>query len=213
MTVQLASIHSAVAGYYSRSLALHGPTPSGVDWSSGEGQELRFEILTGELELSAGRTLLDYGCGYGALAAYLDGLGFRGGYVGYDIAPSMLAVACEALEPRANLRFTSDPAELEPVDYVVASGVFNVKLEMPVATWRRYVEVTLEAMASLARRSMAFNMLPPASSPEHARPDLYYADPAEIVRFCEENLGCTVSLRQDYGLWEYTVHAAQRDAT
>ncbi len=110
-----------------------------------------------------------------------------------------------AARPRPGARFTGDPANLAPADHVIASGVFNVKLETPEPEWAAYVEETLARLWSLTRRRLAFNMLPPASAPELARPDLHYASPAAIAAHCERALGGRVTLRDRYGLWEFTV--------
>ncbi len=186
-----------VAEYYGRTLAAHGPTARGVDWSSEADQELRFAVLLGAVQWAPAPTLLDYGCGYGALAAYLDAHGLACDYAGYDIAPSMLAAARRAHPRRA---FVETPG---PADYVIASGIFNVKLDTPTAVWETHVQETIVRLAALARRGLAFNMLPPASSPQRARDDLYYAEPDVVAARCSE-LG-EVTVRRDYGLWEYTV--------
>ena len=60
--------------YYETKLSAHGPTPAGVDWNSHESQELRFSQLAYLWQNEPDASLLDYGCGYGALAAYvIDG--------------------------------------------------------------------------------------------------------------------------------------------
>jgi SAM-dependent methyltransferase len=198
-------IEAAVADYYTRALDAHGPTPRGVDWSSAESQEMRFGVLLDSVDWTGTPSVLDYGCGYGALGAWIDRLGHRCRYVGYDVASAMIDAARAADGDRGNRSFTAAVDELEPADYVVASGIFNVKLETPVATWEAYVEDTLRELAGLAKRSLSFNMLPLASPSGLARPDLYYAEPGVVARRCEELLGGTVELREGYGLWEFTV--------
>jgi SAM-dependent methyltransferase len=202
------SIESAVAGYYSRALAAHGPTHRGVDWSSRESQELRFATLLNGVDWSGTPSLLDFGCGCGALAAHLDALGVACDYTGYDIAPAMVQAARRLVGERPDRRFTSDLAALAPADIVVASGIFNVKLDIPHGEWLRYVDDTLATLGSLARRRLAFNLLPPASSPELARADLHYADRDAVVDLCTTRLGADdVAVREGYGLWEFTVVA------
>jgi SAM-dependent methyltransferase len=194
------ALEEAVAGYYSRALARHGATHRGVDWSSRDSQELRFETLLDGVDWSGRPSLLDFGCGWGALAEHLDRRGIACDYVGYDIAPAMIDAARESQPGR---RFTADLQDLAPADLVVASGIFNVKLDASSVAWERHVHATLERLSGLARTRLAFNMLPTAT--ERARPDLHYADPEAVRTRCEEALGRTASLRQDYGLWEFTV--------
>jgi SAM-dependent methyltransferase len=200
------SIESAVAGYYSRSLAAHGPTHRGVDWSTRDSQELRFATLLDGIDWSDAPGLLDFGCGCGALAAYLDELGHRCDYTGYDIAPAMVRTAREIVGERDDRRFTSDLATLTPTELVVASGIFNVKLDIHDEEWKRYVAETIVALGALSRRRLAFNMMPPASSPQLERADLHYADRDAVVELCATTLGADdVTVREGYGLWEFTV--------
>ena len=66
--------------YYEARLAQHGATPAGVDWNSEASQERRFRELAYLWSGEPDASLLDYGCGYGALAAYVRGRGHRGPY-------------------------------------------------------------------------------------------------------------------------------------
>lgn len=200
------SIESAVARYYSRALAAHGPTHRGVDWSSRESQQLRFATLLDGVDWSGAPSLLDFGCGCGALAGHLDEIGVNCDYTGYDLAGSMVQTARRIVGERPGRRFTSDLAALAPAELVVASGIFNVKLDFPRSAWLRYVGETITTLAALTRRRLAFNMLPPASSPQLERADLHYADRDAVVAFCGATLGAAdVAVREHYGLWEFTV--------
>src|SRR5688572_10104367 len=81
--------------YYDSKLAEHGPSAKGVDWNSEASQELRFAALLRLLEGEADASVLDYGCGYGALAVYLRRHGYIGPYAGFDVSERMVAVAHE----------------------------------------------------------------------------------------------------------------------
>lgn len=205
-------IESAVAGYYSRALEQHGPTHRGVDWSTRASQELRFATLLDGVDWSRAPSVLDVGCGYGALAGHLDALGVDCRYAGYDLAPAMIDAARATYGDRDDRRFTADAGELEPADVVVASGIFNVKLGIPRVTWTHHVGQTISWLGALTRRRLAFNMLPAASAPELEREDLYYANPAAVVRYTRSAVGDEVSLREHYGLWEFTVVVTRADA-
>src|SRR5207245_7679873 len=111
----------AVQRYYSGKVAEHGPTAKGVDWNDTDSQELRFEQLLKLCDTTAPFTINDYGCGYGALAAYLEQRGYACTYTGFDISPEMLAQAREL----SRGRFVAADDELDVADYTVASGIFN----------------------------------------------------------------------------------------
>ena len=201
-------ILSSVERYYAERLARFGATPRGVDWSSGESQALRFDQLLTLVEPHADGLpprLLDVGCGYGALLTHMRARGLRIGYVGFDISPSMIDAArvTHAADPDAT--FTADAASLEPVDYVVASGIFNVKLHHGDDAWGAYVEEVLVRMHGWARRGLAFNMLSLYSDPERRRPDLHYEDPRVRFDLCKRTISPRVSLLHDYPLFEFTI--------
>ena len=77
-----------VRQYAEGKLAEHGATPRGVDWNSGESQQLRFRELVRVCADDPSAGVNDYGCGYGAFAAYLRASGHTGPYRGFDISRS-----------------------------------------------------------------------------------------------------------------------------
>jgi SAM-dependent methyltransferase len=204
--VSRAEIERRVESYYSCRMREHGPTPRGADWSSAESQRLRFDQL---LQLcpydGVGFSLLDVGCGYGALLAYLTERRLVCDYTGGDLSEEMILAARAAFGEGPSHRFLAAGATLPHADYVVASGIFNVKLDIPVADWRRYLVETLEEMASLADRGFGFNALSTYSDPERRRADLYYADPLELFHHCKTRFSPRVALLHDYPLWEFTI--------
>ncbi|HEY0631825.1 MAG TPA: class I SAM-dependent methyltransferase [Thermoleophilaceae bacterium] len=191
---------SDVERYYSAKLREHGATAAGVDWNGEPSQRLRFEQLLRIVEEPSAGTLIDWGCGYGALAEHI-GHGIE--YWGHDVSPEMLAAANERLGGRA--RLTADPDALPVADYVVASGVFNVKQGTDSADWEAYVCDTLDQLAAHARRGFAFNMLTSWSDADRMRADLYYGDPCKWFSHCKRNYARNVALLHDYGLYEFTV--------
>ncbi len=199
------SILNAAADYYAAKLAEHGPTPRGVDWNSPESHALRhlqfMRLFDGNLDAS----VLDLGCGFGDFFRFLRAEGHRGGFVGYDIAPSMIAEAGRLHGEGADRRWRVGAKPAETADFAVASGIFNVKGDTPAETWTRYVYETIAVLAHAGRLGFGFNMLSLSSDRERRRADLYYADPTAILAYCLSRFGRSVALMQDYGLYEFTV--------
>lgn len=196
---------AAVERYYSGKVVEHGPTPQGADWRDEASQELRFRQLLKVWADDAPVSLLDYGCGYGALVSYLERMGADFSYCGFDISEPMLAQARAAHAGRANVEFVGRDEELSSVDYTVASGIFNVKFETAEDAWIEYVLATLERIDGLSARGFAFNLLTAYSDAEKMRPDLYYGDPGFFFDHCKRRFSRHVALLHDYGLWEFTV--------
>lgn len=200
-----AAILGSVAGYYERQLAKHGPTSRGVDWKDDASQTLRFEVLAELCPDLLDASVLDFGCGVGALLSFLETRGFRGSYHGFDISSEMIDAARASHPGPAGTWSTELPAGRE-FDYVIASGLFNVRLEHSAEAWEAYVTVTLDRMMGLAGRGMAFNFLTGFSDAEFMRADLYYADPGRWLNHCLSHYGRRVRLEHDYPLYEFSVY-------
>lgn len=190
--------------YYDGRLQEHGVGARGVDWNSPESQALRFRQLVRLVDDEPGASVLDYGCGCGALVPYLRARGQRGRYQGYDISARMVDAARAAVAD-PDSRFTTERADLETADVVLASGIFNVKGETGDGEWEAYVGQTLADMASLAGRGFAFNVLSLFSDADRRRPDLYYADAHAWFDHCRRTFSPRVALLHDYPLYEFTL--------
>lgn len=198
-------ILSAVSRYYAGRIAEHGPGPRGVDWNGTESQRLRHAQFSRLIEADGTASILDLGCGYGDFLSYLRERGHAGCYEGWDIAPEMIAAATTVHGTGVDHRWHVGAVPDEACDYAIASGVLNVKGEVPAQAWEDYTTSVIETLARSGRRGFGFNMLSLSSDPEKRRPALFYADPAAVLRHCLDRYGRHVALLQDYGLWEFTV--------
>ncbi len=198
-------IRSRVQQYYDAKIQTHGPTARGVDWNSPESQQMRFGQLLKLIDHSLPFTINDFGCGYGALADYLQNEADQFRYCGFDISPHMIAKAGELHAAAKHIVFVNHELELPEADYTVASGVFNVKLDTPTVEWEKYILETLETINAFSRQGFAFNVLTKYSDPEFTRPDLYYADPLFCFDYCKVHFSKFVSLLHDYPLYEFTI--------
>jgi SAM-dependent methyltransferase len=199
------AILETVAHYYAERLRRFGSTPQGVDWNSADSQTLRFGRLLQVLDGDGDVSINDYGCGYGALVDYIGGTGRRVTYCGFDISEPMIEAARARHAGNTWCSFVADPTRLLPADYTVASGIFNVKLDHGVDTWREYVMQTLTTLDSLSTHGFAFNMLSTYSDQEKRRDDLYYADPLQMFDICKRRFSPRVSVLHDYPLYEFTL--------
>ena len=199
------TLRDQARAYYEAKLRAHGATPAGMDWNSQASQELRFGQLARLWEDEPQAGIVDYGCGYAALATYLRGRGHQGPYVGFDVSAEMIQAAGGHVAALGECRVTSQRAELTPTDYAVASGVLNVKQQASDAAWASYVHETIADLAALGGRGFGFNALTLYSDAEKRRPDLYYADPLELFDHCKRTYSRFVTLLHDYPLYEFTI--------
>lgn len=196
------ALTGAVRDYYESRLEAFGATAKGVDWNSTESQELRFDQLLPAGWRDAGRSLLDYGCGYGALLTYLRALNWPGLYVGYDLSVDMVAAARE--QHGSDARFVTD-LPTDTFECTLASGVLNVRLGFAQDRWEGHIEAVLDEMWGCTASVMSFNMLTSHSDPDRQREDLYYADPSRFLELCIRRYSRHVRLHHGYGLYEFTI--------
>ena len=195
-----------VERYYAERLREFGATARGVDWNSPESQTLRFDRLLQLVEPGTSEaSLLDVGCGYGALLDLVRLRGLPLDYRGFDISPDMVQAARERHAADTRASFTTDPTAFRPATYVVASGIFNVKLHHDTGAWRDYVLATIRSLHEASTGGFAFNMLSTYSDPERRRDTLYYADPCELFDHCKRHYSPRVALLHDYPLYEFTI--------
>jgi SAM-dependent methyltransferase len=198
-------ILSNVAEYYSAKLGQHGPTPQGVDWNGLDSHQTRHRQFLRLLAEDPDASVIDLGCGFGDFLRFLRAEGHRGRFIGYDIAPTMVAKARELHGESDDRQWCVGAEPVEAADFVVASGIFNVKGKVVDEDWRDYVHRTIDVLARAGRRGFGFNILSLSSDPDRRRPNLFYADPAQMLAHCLSRYGRSVALLQDYGLYEFTV--------
>lgn len=198
-------ILTGIAQYYDEKLKAYGITPQGVDWNGESGQLLRFMQIARLLPENESFSLADIGCGYGALLDYLAPRFRYLQYAGFDISASMVMAAIHSHSHLPEVLFHRSDRPPHPVDFCVASGIFNVCQDVNHRDWESYIDRTLDMMNLMSRRGFAFNCLTRYSDSERMRPDLYYADPCRLFDRCKSTYSKNVALLHDYGLYEFTI--------
>ena len=197
-----------IRDYFSMRFAQNGQDATGVDWNSAYAQETRFEQLAKVILPEKPFTVLDFGCGYGAMAAWFRrvGLDFEH-YYGYDIVDASLAAGKERYRDDPRISFCGSMDEIPACDYLVASGVFNIKMDADYDQWTDYVIGSLEEFNAKTIRGFSVNFLTSYSDADRMaeRPDLYYADPCRIFDYCRRHFSRNVALLHDYRIWDFTI--------
>ncbi len=194
-----------VKAYFEQRLKAHGASARGADWNSDASQQARFDQLLKLVDPSAPFSILDYGCGTGALADSLAQKGLQAEYTGFDILVEAIRTASELHAGQPGRTFTADEGGLPVCDYVVASGIFNFRAGATFEAWTDYVVGVLGRFDRLSRKGFASNFLTKYSDAERMRPDLYYADPCFLFDYCKRNFSKNVALLHDYTLYDFTL--------
>jgi len=199
--------HRRLDEYVSQTLQAHGATARGVDYNSEAAQERRFDQLSRVIDPSRPFSVVDYGCGYGALFEFLEQKTWDFEYHGLDRIEAMIDAGRQKYAGYPNAHFHSSEDAVPISDYLLAGAIFNIKLDAEPDAWRSFVCESLLRMAAKCSRGLSFNMLTSYSDVERmqARPDLFYGDPLFFFDFCKRNVAPNVALLHDYGLYDFTI--------
>jgi cytochrome P450 len=208
----LVGVCGRVEAYYADKLARHGARPRGVDWEDAATQQLRFAQLLKICPFDRPFSLIDLGCGYGAMLAFLADRHPEAhvDYLGIDLSPDMVKRAERRHKGRRGARFLAGSSSAEQADYVVASGIMNVMVGHSRPLWERFVRTMLMDMDRMARRGFAVNFLKPQPGDPDQEGRLYRCDAVKWARFIEDRLGRPVEILGGYGLGEVTLLARGR---
>jgi SAM-dependent methyltransferase len=183
-----------------------GPSPQGADYNSPEAQEVRFDQVLKILPQNGEFfSLIDYGCGYGAMAEYMLKKGYQFDYQGFDISEAMIRHARLQKPAHLNWIYTTLESDLVAADYIIACGVFNMKFDADLEIWKTFILDSLQNLASLSKKGFSFNMLTSYSDADRMRPDLYYGDSLFFFDYCKRNFSRNVALLHDYNLYDWTI--------
>lgn len=201
------SILNPVQRFFGEKFAAHGTTPTGLDWPSQTSMDIRFEQILKVCDITQPFSILDFGCGYGALFEYVQVHSIRCEFYGYDIVDTTIQEAVSLYGKLPYCHFSTDLSTFPVCDYVVESGVFNMRLNANDQDWMQHVLSTLHLFDRLSRKGFAFNMLTHYSDEEYIRnrPELYYADPCFFFDYCKRNFSRNVALLHDYEIYDFTI--------
>lgn len=187
-----------------------GDTFQGAGWTKAEElADRRYEVM---LELIDERpnpcSVLDFGCGSARLLDYAirSGRAEQLDYSGLDLS-TLVIEHCRAKYPDRtfhHLDILIDASSLPVFDTILLNGVFHYKGEMSQEQMFDYFCALLRTVRPHARRTLAFNVM--STHVEWTRADLFHLPIQQATDFVASTLSRRFTVRQDYGLYEYTVY-------
>lgn len=199
--------YRSLVAHYERCLDEHGPTHRGVDWPNEADARARYRVMLDLLpDDDEPKSLLDFGCGAGHLYDELLALGRTDvRYRGLDASERFVEAA---IQRHPTVRF--DVADVlagdgwDGADYIVMNGVFTEKRSLEFEAMYRYLFDVLECVWTKTRAGLAFNVM--SKVVDWERDDLFHVPMDRLVTDLSRRLSRHVTVRQDYGLYEYTVY-------
>jgi SAM-dependent methyltransferase len=194
-----------VKAFFDKKINDHGPVPAGLDCRDDAAVTVRYDQILKVVDRISGFSIMDYGCGYGGLAPYMDGKGFSDfHYIGRDFSSAMIENAIRE-NSASGRKFEVGVADQLPlVDYTVASGVFNIKLDTSFDEWEQYTLSVLQKLYDASTCGIAANFLTGYSDADRKRPDLFYPSPERMFTF-GKSLSRNVALLHDYEIYDFTL--------
>lgn len=194
--------------HYESCLARHGDTHLGVDWPNAVDADKRYAVM---LNLAnspmSGQTLLDFGCGASHLYEKMQQSEYNSlKYSGLDISN----VFCELSKKKFPqneylcLDVLAEPNKLRDFDYVIMNGVFTEKRELSFEQMNEYFKHLMRTVYPKVRIGMAFNVM--SKAVEWERDDLFHLPLDTLQSFLTNEISRHFVIRNDYGLYEYTVY-------
>jgi SAM-dependent methyltransferase len=187
-----------VISFFDTHLMLHGDRPEAVRWTT-VGQRAHYESML-DIGDTAGKKILDFGCGKGDLYQFLQEREVPVEYTGCDINGKLITVA-QNKYPGVDFRILDIDRDVldEDFDFIFLCGVFNLRVE----GLDEVIKDTLIKLFARCRIGLAFNALS-AHNPKKDF-ELHYTSPEELFSFAVRNLSPYVSLRHDRMCYDFTL--------
>lgn len=193
-----------LASLYDRRVKEFGYEARSVGWKSTEQQNLRFRILTENIELS-GQSILDLGCGFGDFYDFLCSSGLKPTkYTGIDISDEMLRVAKKLHSKILGVTFINRPLMTgteETYDFAVASGSLNYNLKVDM---NLYLENFVKVYQHRVRKGLLLNLL--TAKVDYVQEMHVHYSP-DFARKVFLKYFKNVRVIEGYGLYEFTIQA------
>lgn len=187
---------------YNQRLDEHGYSPKTLGWDKSR-HWLRYHILLSQWDFN-GASVLDFGCGFGDMYAYLKEKGINANYTGVDINERLIDQGLKVypnLDLRATDIFETDPGRF---DYALSSGVHNLKIQDN----KSFIEATFEKFNEITTKGFALNFL--SNKVQYELEHIYHVDPTYILELAYKYSNKVV-LRNDYMPFEFTIFVDKQD--
>jgi SAM-dependent methyltransferase len=187
-----------------------GDTFQGAGWTKEEVQaDRRYSVMLDLMERQAHPyTVLDFGCGSARLLdfAIRSGRADQLVYSGLDLSARVIDYCRTKYPDRSffHLDVFEGAGDLPVFDAVLLNGVFHYKGDMPQEEMFDYFCDLLSAVRRHAGRALAFNVM--STHVDWTRDDLFHLPIEQATDFIATELSRRFVVRQDYGLYEYTVY-------
>jgi len=188
---------------YDAQIKEHGDSPQSTHNQLIEIQNLRFERLLTNIDLTCKGSIHDVGCGICDMYQYLKDNKSNLVYSGTDIVPAMKALVSKKYPDIAYyIRDIIEENIEETYDYAVLSGTFNLPGDIDHKVWKEFTRKMILSMYLIAEKGISFNFL--TQRADFYNPEMYYESIEDVFDFCVTNLSRHVYIDHSYPLYEFS---------
>jgi SAM-dependent methyltransferase len=194
--------------HYENCFIKYGDNHIGADWPKQDELYLRYDVMLAVINKNDKNSkILDFGCGTGMLYDYILNNNITNiEYNGLDIN-NILIKQAKSKYLNSNF-FTLDilyePYKLEEYDYIICNGVFTEKLSLTYEEMFNFFSNSIKILFEKTKKGISFNLM--SGHVDYERDDLFHVKHDILVEFLVKNLTRNYIIRNDYGLYEYTVY-------
>lgn len=196
-----------IKNHYEECFLRHGDNHRGADWPNENDLIKRYKVMSSVIKENESSIVLDFGCGTGMFYNFINKENLNINYIGVDINKSLIKAAKEKyeninfyeidiLKNKNNFNFS--------YDYAICNGVFTEKLNLTNDKMFLFLKEIITILFENSKKGIAFNVM--SDIVDFKREDLFYLDFNSLLSFVSKNLTRNFIIRNDYGLYEYTVY-------
>lgn len=196
-----------IVEHYENCLRKFGDNHLGVDWPKAEDALLRYRVMLEIIPKHKNCSLLDFGCGTAHLYDFIVKNGYKNiKYTGLDISDEFIKV-CKQKYPGITFKCSDIlgfPEQIETFDYMILNGVFTEKRELSFDEMFEYFKKIVKKLFLKTNFGIAFNVM--TKHVDWEQEDLFHLPFDLLVSFLKSEVSRNFIIRNDYGLFEYTVY-------
>lgn len=205
--------YSEIVKHYENCLDKYGDTHLGVDWPNESDAQTRYRVMEESVFFNTKETfdkklnLLDFGCGASHFYDYLLKSNrikdFT--YTGVDMSRKFIDLCIRKYPFNKYYCYdilNDDPGET--YDYIIANGVFTEKVTLTFEEMFQYFQKVISKLYHISNKGLAFNVM--SEHVDWKREDLFHLPFDDLAAFLCSNITRNFMIRNDYGLYEYTVY-------
>lgn len=185
----------------------YGDNHKGVDWPNKKQAQDRYRVMLDVIKDKNQKvSLLDFGCGLSHLYEYIQSNKIDNVmYTGCDISQKFIQVS-KSKYPQNDYFLIDMMNENLPrkYDYIICNGVFTEKRELSYTQMSDFYQKMIKNLFGYVDVGLAFNVM--SKQVDWERDDLFHLPLDELAWFLHKNNMRNFIIRNDYGLYEYTIY-------